>query len=86
MEMKEINEANVKRNVQVEAKGLRPFTTYNYQFTICGSSVKSPVGRTKTAPSPHANVPEVRLAVFSCSNYRESAKHICSSFELVTCG
>ncbi|KAI0402802.1 alkaline phosphatase-like protein [Xylaria palmicola] len=61
--------SDIDYTVKVEAKGLKPFTTYNYQFTICGSGVKSPVGRTKTAPAANAHVPEVRFAVFSCSNY-----------------
>jgi phosphodiesterase/alkaline phosphatase D-like protein len=56
---------------QVEAKGLKAFTTYNYQFAVCNSNNTSPVGRTKTAPSAHANLDELKLAVFSCSNYRE---------------
>lgn len=66
-------------SVQVEAKGLKPFTTYNYQFTVCNSDNASPVGRTKTAPSAHANLDELKLAVFSCSNYRKL-----SSFEKIT--
>ncbi|KAI1175105.1 alkaline phosphatase-like protein [Nemania sp. FL0916] len=61
--------SDIDYTVKVEAKGLKPFTTYNYQFNICGSSVKSPVGRTKTAPTANAHVPELKFAVFSCSNY-----------------
>lgn len=57
---------------QVEATGLRPFTTYSYQFTVCGSNRTSPVGLTKTAPAQDADVGEIKLAVFSCSNYRKS--------------
>lgn len=57
---------------QVEATGLQAFTAYNYQFTVCGSNNKSPVGLTKTAPAEDADVDEVSLAVFSCSNYRTS--------------
>ena len=57
---------------QVEATGLRPFTTYNYQFAVCGSDRTSPVGHTKTAPAEDADVGEIKLAVFSCSNYRKS--------------
>ncbi|KAK3681138.1 alkaline phosphatase-like protein [Podospora appendiculata] len=53
----------------VEAGGLKEFTSYNYQFTICGSNNTSPIGRTKTSPSENANTDEVKLAVFSCSNY-----------------
>lgn len=51
---------------------MKPWTNYNYQFTVCGSSVKSPVGKTKTSPTADAHVPEIKMAVFSCSNYRES--------------
>jgi alkaline phosphatase D len=58
---------------QVEAKGLKPFTDYNYQFTICKSDNASPVGRTKTAPAENAKLDEIKLAVFSCSNYRKGA-------------
>ena len=57
--------------MQVEATGLKPFTTYNYQFKICGTDTASPVGRTKTAPTADDYVSEISLAVFSCSNYRE---------------
>lgn len=55
---------------QVEATGLKPFTTYNYQFRICGTDITSPLGRTKTAPEGDADVSDIKLAVFSCSNYR----------------
>ncbi|KAI0505254.1 alkaline phosphatase-like protein [Xylaria bambusicola] len=61
--------SDIDYTVKVEATGLEPFTTYNYQFTICGSDVTSPVGRTKTAPTADADVSEVNFAVFSCSNY-----------------
>lgn len=55
-----------------EAGNLKPFTTYYYQFNVCDSSKTSPVGRTKTAPSQDSEVNEnVKLAVYSCSNYRE---------------
>ncbi|OTA64587.1 alkaline phosphatase-like protein [Hypoxylon sp. EC38] len=61
--------SDIDYTLKVEATGLQPFTTYNYQFTICGSNVASPLGRTKTAPPADADVSELRLAVFSCSNY-----------------
>ncbi|KAL7629295.1 hypothetical protein AAE478_000815 [Parahypoxylon ruwenzoriense] len=61
--------SDIDYTIKVEAEGLKPFTTYNYQFTICGSNKKSPVGRTKTAPPASASVSEVKFAVFSCSNY-----------------
>lgn len=57
--------------LQVEAKGLKPLTKYWYQFTVCGSSNKSPIGRTKTAPKKNDDVSKLSFAVFSCSNFRE---------------
>jgi len=51
--------------VKVDAAGLLPGHVYYYQFAVDG--VRSPVGRTKTLP--RADVRQVRLAVFSCSNY-----------------
>ncbi|EKG12603.1 Alkaline phosphatase D-related protein [Macrophomina phaseolina MS6] len=56
--------------VKVEARGLSPFTTYFYQFTVCDSENRSPIGRTKTMPAADDEVSEVSLAVFSCANWR----------------
>ena len=50
--------------VKVDASGLRPGTTYYYQFS--GLDVPSPIGRTKTLPV--GDVDRVRLAAVSCSN------------------
>lgn len=61
--------SDVDYTVKVEATGLKPFTRYYYQFNVCGSSNKSPMGRTKTSPSPDDMTAEVGLAVYSCSNY-----------------
>ncbi|KAI0113939.1 alkaline phosphatase-like protein [Nemania sp. FL0031] len=61
--------SDIDYTVKVEATGLKPFTVYNYQFEICDSTVKSVVGRTKTAPAANAQVSELKFAVFSCSNY-----------------
>ncbi|CEL02056.1 hypothetical protein ASPCAL01631 [Aspergillus calidoustus] len=61
--------SDIDFTVKVEAKKLRPFTSYWYQFNVCGSDVKSPLGRTKTAPAKRDKVEEVKLAVHSCSNY-----------------
>ena len=55
---------------QVEAKNLKPFTQYWYQFNICGSKNYSPIGRTKTTPKATDNTTNVGLAIYSCSNYR----------------
>lgn len=51
--------------VKVDATGLLPGHVYYYQFSADG--VRSPIGRTKTLP--RADVRQVRMAVFSCSNY-----------------
>lgn len=55
---------------------MEPLTEYYYQFTVCGSSNKSPIGRTKTAPAPDDDVSELKFAVFSCSNYRKLKGHL----------
>ena len=61
--------SDIDYTVKVEATGLKPFTRYYYQFNVCGSDNKSPMGRTKTAPAPTDYVSKIALAVYSCSNY-----------------
>jgi alkaline phosphatase D len=62
--------SDIDFTVKVEAKNLRPFTTYHYQFTVCNSTNTSPLGRTKTTPRRDATVKSpVKIAVYSCSNY-----------------
>ncbi|KAM7205154.1 alkaline phosphatase [Naviculisporaceae sp. PSN 640] len=61
--------SDIDFTVKVEAQGLQPYKTYNYQFTVCNSSNRSPVGRTKTSPAADYDLKEMRFAVFSCSNY-----------------
>lgn len=61
--------SDIDFTIKVEAGGLSPFTEYNYQFTICGSDKKSRIGKTKTTPDKNDSVSEVKLAVFSCSNF-----------------
>ncbi|KAK9435616.1 Alkaline phosphatase D-related protein [Metarhizium brunneum] len=61
--------SDIDYTVKVEAKGLKPLTTYFYQFNVCASSNKSPVGRTKTAPAKDDAVSKLSFAVFSCSNF-----------------
>lgn len=51
--------------VKVDATGLAAATRYWYRFSV--GERRSPVGRTKTLPT--GNVAQVRLAVFSCTNY-----------------
>ncbi|KAG8623525.1 hypothetical protein KVT40_008501 [Elsinoe batatas] len=61
--------SDIDYTVKVEAGGLSPFTEYYYQFTVCDSSNKSPVGRTKTSPDENDDTTQIGLAVFSCSNF-----------------
>jgi alkaline phosphatase D len=59
----ELNEAHSKRPRCL-------IYSVDYQFSICGSNVTSPIGRTKTVPSKGDKVnSEVKIAVYSCSNY-----------------
>lgn len=62
--------SDIDYTVKVEAKNLEPFTSYFYQFSICGSNNTSPIGRTKTTPLPEDETANVGLAVYSCSNFR----------------
>ncbi|KAK1543601.1 PhoD-like phosphatase [Colletotrichum paranaense] len=62
--------SDVDFTVKVEAKALKPFTVYYYQFNVCDSDVKSPVGRTRTLPESGTKVRRaIKLAVYSCANY-----------------
>ncbi|KAF7525336.1 hypothetical protein G7054_g11123 [Neopestalotiopsis clavispora] len=61
--------SDIDFTLKIEATGLQPLTNYEYQFTVCDSDLKSPIGQTKTAPAPDAHVDELSLAVFSCANY-----------------
>ncbi|GAB3484057.1 alkaline phosphatase D [Amycolatopsis cihanbeyliensis] len=54
--------------VKVAAGGLRPGTEYHYRFTFDG--VRSPAGRTRTAPATEADVARLRLGLVSCSNWQ----------------
>lgn len=58
--------------VKPEAGGLQPYTEYFYRFTVVDGAYAgqvSPVARTKTAPASGQMVPDLRLALFSCSNW-----------------
>ncbi|OGE58102.1 hypothetical protein PENARI_c001G05159 [Penicillium arizonense] len=61
--------SDIDYTVKVEASKLKPFTTYFYQFQVCNSDNRSPVGRTKTAPNSKEEVDQVNLAVYSCANF-----------------
>ncbi|KAB7843661.1 alkaline phosphatase D family protein [Streptomyces mobaraensis] len=56
-------------SVHVEVGGLDPARTYWYRFR-CGRWT-SPVGRTRTAPAPGADVRQVRVGLTSCQQYDE---------------
>lgn len=55
---------------KVEAQKLKPYTQYYYQFSVCKSNNTSPLGRTKTTPAANDLITKIRLAVYSCSNFR----------------
>ncbi|KAF2194894.1 hypothetical protein K469DRAFT_774925 [Zopfia rhizophila CBS 207.26] len=61
--------SDIDYTVKVEAKNLKPYTTYYYQFNVCDSDNKSPVGRTKTVPNVDDEITNVGIAVYSCSNF-----------------
>ena len=61
--------SDVDYTVKVEATKLKPFTYYYYQFSVCNSDKKSRLGRTKTAPAATDKVTQLKLAVYSCSNF-----------------
>lgn len=64
--------SDVDWTVKVDVGGLKAWREYWYQFATCGGKKKSKVGHTKTLPKKgDKKVEEVRLAVFSCSNYRK---------------
>lgn len=57
--------------VKVDATGLVSYTTYYYQFSIRladGMVMKSPIGRTKTAPKV-GDTQRLRIVSTSCQNY-----------------
>jgi alkaline phosphatase D len=61
--------SDIDYTVKVEASGLKPFTQYWYQFSVCDSNNTSPLGRTKTTPNADDDITSVSVAVYSCSNY-----------------
>lgn len=68
---------DVDWTVKVEATGLQPDTKYFFQFSDCTKpSLTSPVGMTRTIPSPNTlarrvnNGKPLSIAVFSCSQFQ----------------
>lgn len=60
-------EPQAAHTVHVEVEGLRPGRTYFYRFHAAGET--SPVGRTRTAPAPGADVQRLRYAFTACQQY-----------------
>jgi alkaline phosphatase D len=54
-------------SIHVEASGLKPDRLYWYRFTAGG--MRSPIGRTRTAPRVNAKVKTLRVGVASCQKY-----------------
>lgn len=54
--------------VKVDATGLAPGTDYRYRFVL--DAAVSPVGRTRTAPSPGDSPTQLRFGVVSCANWQ----------------
>ena len=61
--------AELGHAVHVEVEGLLPARDYWYRFVING--VRSPVGRTRTAPSALTEVGELRIGVCGCNHYEQ---------------
>ena len=55
-------------SVHVDAIGLDPDSWYYYRFKV--GDAWSPIGRTRTAPCPGAEVEALRFAFASCQKYR----------------
>jgi alkaline phosphatase D len=55
--------------IHVEVDGLRPSRPYWYRFRA--GTWESPVGRTRTAPHPSADVDRVRIAFASCQSWEQ---------------
>ena len=52
--------------VKVKVDGLMPYSDYYFQFSFDGNA--SPIGRTRTAPTPDMDI-DVRFAVVYCQDY-----------------
>jgi alkaline phosphatase D len=55
--------------VKADVTGLDAQTTYYYRFETAAG--RSAIGRTRTAPWPDAELPQLRLAVVSCNHYED---------------
>ncbi|MDM0075677.1 alkaline phosphatase D family protein [Variovorax sp. J2P1-59] len=64
-----VTDASRALSVHVHARGLQPQRDYWYRFR-CGNAT-SPVGHTRTAPAPDADVRRLRFALASCQHYEQ---------------
>ncbi|MDX2729436.1 MULTISPECIES: alkaline phosphatase D family protein [unclassified Streptomyces] len=65
-----VAEAASDHTVKADVRGLAPATTYWFRFSAGdGGAVRSPAGRTRTAPAPGTATPGVRFGVVSCANW-----------------
>jgi alkaline phosphatase D len=62
-------EARWGHSVHVDVAGLSPGRFYWYRFTADGK--QSPIGRTRTAPSPTDKPEQLRFTVASCQQYEQ---------------
>lgn len=64
--------AGADHTVKVDVAGLAANTRYTYRFRVTSgpaTGAMSPVGYTRTAPAPNADVSRLRFGVVSCSNW-----------------
>lgn len=62
--------SDIDFTVKVEATNLQPSTRYWYRFSTCHDhEAHSPVGKLKTTPTDSGKADDLKMAVFSCSNY-----------------
>ncbi|MER5897228.1 alkaline phosphatase D family protein [Streptomyces sp. NPDC001876] len=65
-----VSKAASDHTVKADVRGLRPATTYYFRFSAGGGEpVRSPVGRTRTAPAAGTATPGIRFGVVSCANW-----------------
>lgn len=58
-------------SVHVDVRGLAAGHDYFYRFRVAGRGGEtSPVGRTRTAPAPHADPRELRFGVVNCQDFQ----------------
>ncbi|MCL6488308.1 MAG: PhoD-like phosphatase N-terminal domain-containing protein [Alicyclobacillus mali] len=60
---------DLPHSVHVEVSGLEPDRWYRYQFRVRGDA--SPVGRTRTAPQPGAQLDSLRFTFPTCQHYEQ---------------